>query len=225
MKKHFAGLVAAATIFLAMGNSAVASEFAFGADLSFLKQAEDHGAVFKDGTNAMPGLQIFKNHGYNWIRLRIFVEPVGEQSAEQFGLHARRWPRTRRSSATNSCSIFITPVRGPIPASSRRRRPWKTLSHKQRVQKVFEYTRDTIATFRDAGVLPDMVQVGNEITQRDALAGRQAAGQLEEFRRLSPRWRSRAWTPASGTSAAPENHDSHSTRAAASPRRNTFSTS
>jgi len=25
----------------------------------------------------MPGLQIFKNHGYNWIRLRIFVEPVG----------------------------------------------------------------------------------------------------------------------------------------------------
>ena len=52
-----------------------ASEFAFGADLSFLKQAEV-GQVFKDGTNTLPGLQIFKNHGYNWIRLRIFVEPV-----------------------------------------------------------------------------------------------------------------------------------------------------
>ena len=44
-------------------------DFAFGADLSFLKQAEDRGRVFKDGTNALPGLQIFKNHGYNWIRL------------------------------------------------------------------------------------------------------------------------------------------------------------
>ena len=53
-----------------------ASDFAFGADLSFLKQAEDRGSIFKDGTNALPGLQIFKNHGYNWIRLRIFVEPV-----------------------------------------------------------------------------------------------------------------------------------------------------
>ena len=29
---------------------------------------------------------------------------------------------------------------------------------------MFEYTRDTIAAFRDAGVLPDMVQFGNEIT-------------------------------------------------------------
>src|SRR5882724_11499664 len=53
-----------------------AADFAFGADLSFLKQAEDRGKVFKDGTNALPGLQIFKNHGYNWIRLRVFVEPV-----------------------------------------------------------------------------------------------------------------------------------------------------
>ena len=52
------------------------SEFAFGADLSFLKQAEDGGKVFKDGTNATPGLQLFREHGYNWIRLRIFVEPV-----------------------------------------------------------------------------------------------------------------------------------------------------
>ena len=32
------------------------------------------------------------------------------------------------------------------------------------VQALFEYTRDTIARFRDAGVLPDMVQIGNEIT-------------------------------------------------------------
>ena len=31
------------------------------------------------------------------------------------------------------------------------------------MQAVFEYTRDTIAAFREAGVLPDMVQIGNEI--------------------------------------------------------------
>jgi arabinogalactan endo-1,4-beta-galactosidase len=28
---------------------------------------------------------------------------------------------------------------------------------------LFEYTRDTITAFRNAGVLPDMVQIGNEI--------------------------------------------------------------
>src|SRR5277367_5072213 len=61
-----------------------ADEFAFGADLSFLKQAEDSGKVFKDGTNATPGLEIFRNHGYNWIRLRLFVEPVGQHLPNDF---------------------------------------------------------------------------------------------------------------------------------------------
>ena len=71
-----AGFGAVIFIFCAGPNFSRASEFAFGADLSFLKQAEDRGEVFRDGTNALPGLQIFKNHGYNWIRLRLFVEPV-----------------------------------------------------------------------------------------------------------------------------------------------------
>jgi arabinogalactan endo-1,4-beta-galactosidase len=39
-----------------------------------------------------------------------------------------------------------------------------SLSHGERAKKVFEYTRDTIAAFRNAGVLPEMVQVGNEVT-------------------------------------------------------------
>ena len=41
------------------------SDYAVGADLSFLKQAEDRGTVFKDKGIAKPGLQIFKDHGYN----------------------------------------------------------------------------------------------------------------------------------------------------------------
>ena len=37
------------------------------------------------------------------------------------------------------------------------------MSHAQLVTDVYEYTRDTVAAFRDAGVLPDMVQIGNEV--------------------------------------------------------------
>ena len=53
-----------------------AADYAIGADLSFLKQAEDRGIVFKDNGAAKPGLQIFKDHGYNWIRLRLFHSPT-----------------------------------------------------------------------------------------------------------------------------------------------------
>ena len=161
--KFTAKIIAAILFFCAAANSSRASDFAFGADLSFLKQAEDRGTVFKDGTNALPGLQIFHNHGYNWIRLRIFVEPVGgnlpndlkytlamAKDAKKFGYkflldfhYANSW---------------ADPGKQPVPEA------WKDLPHPERVEKVFEYTRDTIAAFRDAGVLPDMVQIGNEVT-------------------------------------------------------------
>jgi arabinogalactan endo-1,4-beta-galactosidase len=41
---------------------------------------------------------------------------------------------------------------------------WEGMTHPQLVKAVFEYTKQTTAAFRDAGVLPDMVQIGNEIT-------------------------------------------------------------
>ncbi len=40
---------------------------------------------------------------------------------------------------------------------------WKNMTHDQLVQAVFEYTRDTIRASRAVGVLPDMVQIGNEV--------------------------------------------------------------
>jgi arabinogalactan endo-1,4-beta-galactosidase len=150
---------------LALGTISVscAADFAFGADLSFLKQAEDRGTVFKDGTNALPGLQILKNHGYNWIRLRIFVEPVGGNLPNDLkytlamALDAKKlgYKFLLDFHCANS---WADPGKQPTPET------WQDLSHEARAKEVFEYTRDTIAAFRDAGVLPDMVQIGNEIT-------------------------------------------------------------
>lgn len=42
--------------------------YAIGADLSFLKSAEDSGIRFKDGGVVKPGLDIFRDHGYDWSR-------------------------------------------------------------------------------------------------------------------------------------------------------------
>ena len=55
---------------------ASAQEYAIGADVSFLAQTEQNGVVFKDQGTPEPGLQILKNHGYNWIRLRLFHTPT-----------------------------------------------------------------------------------------------------------------------------------------------------
>jgi len=161
--KLTAGIVAGVLFFAAASKISLASDFAFGADLSFLKQAEDRGRVFKDGTKALPGLQIFKNHGYNWIRLRIFVEPVSNNlpNALKYTLASAQEAKKLGYKFLldfHYANSWADPGKQPTPET------WKNLSHSERVQKVLEFTRDTIAAFRDAGVLPDMVQVGNEIT-------------------------------------------------------------
>jgi len=53
----------------------VRNEYHFGADLSFLKQVEDNGFNFKENGEVKPGMLIFADHGYNWIRLRLMHTP------------------------------------------------------------------------------------------------------------------------------------------------------
>ena len=53
-----------------------AQKYAIGADLSFLKSAEDRGFSFRENDSVKSGLHIFKDHGYNWIRLSLFHTPT-----------------------------------------------------------------------------------------------------------------------------------------------------
>src|SRR5262245_61301012 len=69
-------LPAMLTAFALSSGPARAADYAIGADLSFLKQAEEHGTAFKEDGKVKPGLRIFKDHGYNWIRLRLFHTPT-----------------------------------------------------------------------------------------------------------------------------------------------------
>jgi arabinogalactan endo-1,4-beta-galactosidase len=138
-----------------------AAEYAIGADLSFLKQEEDRGKVFRDHGQAKPGLEIFKDHGYNWIRLRLFHSP-GElpnnleytialaQAAKKLGF---RFLLDYHYSDT-----WADPGKQFTPKA------WEGMSHPQLTNAVFEYTKQTIAAFSAAGVPPDMVQIGNEVS-------------------------------------------------------------
>lgn len=138
-----------------------AADYAVGADLSFLKQAEDRGTVFKDNGQAKPGLQIFKDHGYNWIRLRLFHTPAQLPNNLDYTIALAKEAKKRGLKFLlnyHYSDTWADPGKQTIPKA------WQGKSHAELVQAVFEYTRDTVAAFRAAGVLPDMVQPGNEIT-------------------------------------------------------------
>jgi arabinogalactan endo-1,4-beta-galactosidase len=140
--------------------SAGAADYAVGADLSFLKQAEDRGTVFKDQGKTLPGLRIFKDHAYNWVRLRLFHSPKSLPNDLKYTIALATAAREQGFKFLlnyHYSDTWADPGKQFTPAA------WKTKSHADLVQAVFEYTRDTIGAFRAAGVLPDMVQVGNEV--------------------------------------------------------------
>jgi arabinogalactan endo-1,4-beta-galactosidase len=163
VEKPIKFLLLAAPYLLCSAHVARADDFAFGADLSFLRQVQARGKVFKDGTNAAPGLQILRNHSYNWIRLRLFVEPVQEPLPNNLAYTLAMAKDAKKLGYSflldlHYADSWADPGKQPTPDR------WRNLSHTERVQAVFEYTRDTITAFRDAGALPEMVQIGNEIT-------------------------------------------------------------
>jgi arabinogalactan endo-1,4-beta-galactosidase len=137
-----------------------ASDYAIGADLSFLKQAEERGTVFKEDGQVKPGLQIFKDHGYNWIRLRLFHTPARLPNDLDYTIAlASEAKKLGFKFLLNYhySDTWADPGKQFIPKA------WEGKSHTELVQAVYEYTRDTIIAFRQASVLPDMVQPGNEI--------------------------------------------------------------
>lgn len=155
------GLVIALWLASANPQIARAGDYAVGADLSFLKQAETNGAVFKDRGVAKPGLQIFRDHGYNWVRLRLFHSPTRLPNNLAYTIASARDAKKlgfKFLLDIHYSDTWADPQKQTIP------RAWEGKSHPELVQAVFEYTRDSVAAFRDAGALPDMVQIGNEIT-------------------------------------------------------------
>ena len=139
---------------------AKADDYAVGADLSFLAHAEANGRVFKENGHPKPGLEIFKDHGYNWIRLRLFHSPdrLPNDLAYTIAL-AKEANRLGFKLLLNYhySDTWADPQKQFIPQA------WEGKSHEELTEAVFEYTRDTIAEFRKAGVMPEMVQIGNEV--------------------------------------------------------------
>ncbi|SPE31076.1 Arabinogalactan endo-1,4-beta-galactosidase [Candidatus Sulfopaludibacter sp. SbA3] len=148
-------------LFLFLSFGARAADYAMGADLSFLKQAEDRGTVFKDNNEAKPGLEIFHNHGYNWIRLRLFHTPTQLPNSLDYTIAMAKAAKQLGFKFLldyHYSDTWADPGKHFIPKA------WEGMTHTQMVEALFAYTRDTTAKFREAGVLPDMVQIGNEIT-------------------------------------------------------------
>jgi len=155
-----------ALLALHLAPSAMAQSFANGADVSFLAKCEQDGVVFKDNGTPVDVLVLLREHHYNWVRLRIFHDPAAAPDKLPNDLpYTLALARRARDLGfhilldVHYSDSWADPGKQPTPAA------WRKLKHKQLVEHVFAYTRDTIAAFAAQGLMPDMVQVGNEVTE------------------------------------------------------------
>jgi len=147
-------------LFLFLNSSLRAQEFAIGADLSFLKAAEEKGFQFKEDGKAKPGLEIFKDHGYNWIRLRLFHTPTELPNDLEYTIALAQEAKKLGFKLLlnfHYSDTWADPAKQYLPKA------WEGKSHHELVSAVREYTRDVMLRFDAEGVPPDMVQPGNEV--------------------------------------------------------------
>jgi arabinogalactan endo-1,4-beta-galactosidase len=106
---------------------------------------------------------IMLEHGWNAFRLRVFVSPVRNAPNNSLENTLPLAKAIKDAGATFMLDIHYSDTWAD-PGHQETPVAWRELDSAAMEKKVEEYTRDVISQFKAAGAMPDMVQVGNEIT-------------------------------------------------------------
>ncbi|MBL0181767.1 MAG: glycosyl hydrolase 53 family protein [Chitinophagaceae bacterium] len=140
-----------------------------GADISHLPELESRGMKFYDidGTEK-DVFKILKDHGLNYIRLRIFNDPArdsGYSPKKGFCDLAHTLQMAKRAKAAGMkllldfhySDYWADPQHAHMPAA------WRGKSFSDLKQAMYDYTKLVMQALNDQGTVPEMVQIGNEI--------------------------------------------------------------
>ncbi len=132
-----------------------------GMDLSFVDEVEKAGGQYYDDGVSRDILDVMRDNGVNSIRLRIWNDPAGGFCNLERTLHMARRIKEK---GFHFLLDFHYSDRWADPANQWKPKAWDTLSLDGLREAVHQYTSEVLAVLGKAGALPDMVQVGNEIT-------------------------------------------------------------
>jgi len=137
------------------------STFYRGADLSFVQQLENNGAVFKDNGTQMDILEIFKNHSLNIVCLRLWYHPQ-----DGYNDLSHTLAMARRIKALGGKLLLDFHYSDTWADSGHQTKPaaWQNLSYSVLKDSVYQYTKRVLTALKDQNTIPSIVQIGNEVT-------------------------------------------------------------
>ena len=145
------------------------ADYIKGVDLSVVAEVEELGAKYYD--NGVQGdiFDILKNYGVNSVRLRLWNDPYTEDGVP-YGAGTNDlevYKKLAKRAMDHGMSILLDYHYSDFwadPGKQRVPKAWRGMDADQLEQAVYDYTRETLLEMKDAGVLPQLVQVGNELT-------------------------------------------------------------
>ena len=144
--------------------------FVKGMDISMIKELEAYGAsYFMDGQKD-DVFHILKKCGTNMIRLRIWQDPYDEYG-EPYGGGINDLPTTielAKRTVDSGMSYLLDFHYSDFwadPAKQMKPKTWKNLNGEGLETAVYLHTVNTLKALRNEKLVPEMVQIGNEITK------------------------------------------------------------
>jgi len=145
--------------------------FSMGADLSYVNQILDHGGVFRDSGTVKDPYVIFKKYGANTVRLRLWHNPdwtrtVYTPPAVNMYNDFKDVKRAITAAKAQGMAVSLDfhysdswadPAKQVPPAA------WAGLSLQLLRDSIYNYTLKTLERLESASLMPEYVQVGNEI--------------------------------------------------------------
>jgi arabinogalactan endo-1,4-beta-galactosidase len=153
------------------GSGVYLPKFIIGADITITIEDEYWKANYTDAGQLKPLEQILKDHGFNFIRVATFVNPAApggyaEDKEQPFRDLAHTIQLAKRVKAIGMgflldlhySDTWTNPGAQKPPAA------WASLPIADLEKAVYDYTKDAVTQLKAASAMPDMVQIGNEIT-------------------------------------------------------------
>jgi len=139
-----------------------------GADISFLPELEDKGVKFTDKNISNDALNILRQHGFNYIRLRVFNNPSSSDGySPDKGFcnldFTKKMAKRIKAAGLKLLLDFHYSDNWADPGKQYKPEAWRNLAFEDLKLSLFEYTKGVIKELQAQGTTPDMVQIGNEI--------------------------------------------------------------
>jgi arabinogalactan endo-1,4-beta-galactosidase len=149
------------------GATTPATKFLLGADITAVDAPGRGGRgarTYQENGKPSDEFTILHNHGWTAFRVRVFMAPVRSAPNNTLEAAIPLAKQIKSAGATLLLSMHFSdtwsdPKHQEIPTA------WRGLDI-DGLEKQWEiYAHDTIKTLKDAGAMPDWVQIGNEITR------------------------------------------------------------